>query len=277
MFDTLIEAPELNANLSEADWIIIDCRYDLKDSAAGYRSYLKGHIPGAIYAHLHDDLSGPPNTDKGRHPLPSPGRLREVFSRFGIDDRCQVIAYDDNYGAMAARLWWMLRYLDHVAVAVLDGGWQAWVARGYESEEDQVKASQRRFEGSPRLDRLVTVDQVRDCARIIDAREPVRFRGEEESIDRVAGHIPGARNHYWKKNIDATGCFRPAHVLRKELQKEYADVPADLVTFYCGSGVSACHDVLAAVHAGLPFPRLYVGSWSEWCSDPSRPVATGPA
>ncbi|MGH8246395.1 MAG: sulfurtransferase, partial [Gammaproteobacteria bacterium] len=127
MFDTLIDASELNANLSEPDWVIIDCRYDLKDTAAGYRSYLNGHVPGAIYAHLHDDLSGSPDTDRGRHPLPAPGRLRDVFSGFGIDSRRQVIAYDDSWGAIAGRLWWMLRYMNHDAVAVLDGGWQAWV------------------------------------------------------------------------------------------------------------------------------------------------------
>lgn len=276
MFSTLIAAPELNARLSDASWIIIDCRYDLKDAGAGYRAYLEGHVPGAMYAHLHDDLSGPPDTDRGRHPLPAPQRLRELFSSYGIGPGCQVVAYDDAGGSTAGRLWWMLRYMNHEAVAVLDGGWPAWCAAKNEFQEDEVRRARRHFEGDPRRELLVTLNEVPGCVRLIDSREPARYRGEQESIDAVAGHIPGAGNYFWKRNVDEHGYFRPANAVRQQLQAQMGDVPANEVTFYCGSGVSACQNVLAAVHAGFPFPRLYVGSWSEWCSDPARPVATGP-
>ena len=275
MFDTLIEAQELRAKCADTDCVIVDCRYDLADPGAGYRAYLEGHIPGAIYAHLHDDLSGPPLTDHGRHPMPSPARLRELFSSFGIRAGVQVVAYDDSSGAIAARLWWMLRYMGHSDAAVLNGGWSAWVGAGYESEQRDNRNAPRPFQGEPRKDWLVTLEQVRSVPLLLDAREPARYRGEHEPIDPAAGHIPGARNYFWRENIDARGAFRPRAEIRRQLESVLGGCAAGDVVCYCGSGVTACVNVLAAVHAGLPFPRLYAGSWSEWCADPARPVATG--
>lgn len=277
MFDTLIDALELRPLCTELDCVVVDCRYDLADAGAGYRAYLNGHVPGATYAHLHDDLSGPPDVGRGRHPLPSASRMEELFSSFGIDARVQVVAYDDSAGAMAARLWWMLRYMGHQATAVLNGGWSAWVGAGYEIEEQENQNAPRPFHGRPRQDGLVAAGDVPAAPLLIDTREPARFRGEQELIDPVAGHIPGARNYYWKQNIDTHGSFLPRAEIRRRLESLYAGCPPADVTYYCGSGVTACLNILAAVHAGLPFPRLYAGSWSEWCADSSRPVATGAA
>ncbi|MBI2993454.1 MAG: sulfurtransferase [Gammaproteobacteria bacterium] len=275
MFDTLIGAQALRAKRSEPGCVIVDSRYELADRGAGYRAYLAGHIPGAVYAHLHDDLSGPPLTDHGRHPIPSPSRLRELFCSFGISAGVQVVTYDDSSGAIAARLWWMLRYMGHDAAAVLNGGWSAWVDAGFETEQRETRNLPSPFLGSPRDDWLVTLAQVSAAPLLLDAREPARYRGEKESIDPVAGHIPGARNYFWKENIDARGAFRPKAEIRRRMESVYGSCPAGDVVCYCGSGVTACVNILAAVHAGLPFPRLYAGSWSEWCADPARPIATG--
>lgn len=276
MYDTLIDAQTLHEWRGGGfDGVIVDCRYDLADPGAGYRAYLAAHVPGAIYAHLHDDLSGPPLTDHGRHPLPSPVRLQELFSTFGIDDGMQVVAYDDSSGAVAARLWWMLRYMGHDAVAVLNGGWRAWTDDGFEIEQGENRNAPQPFRGRVNGDWLVTVAQVTSAPLLLDAREASRFRGEYEPLDPVAGHIPGARNYCWKENIDAGGRFRPPAEIRRRMASACGECPMDQVVCYCGSGVTACANILAVVHAGLPFPRLYVGSWSEWCADPARPVATG--
>lgn len=176
---------------------------------------------------------------------------------------------------MAARLWWMLRYMDHGAVAVLDGGWPAWTQAGLPVEEIVQTPRPRRFEGRPHAEWLVTVEEVEKQSLLVDSRDPARYRGEVEPLDPVAGHIPGARNRFWKRNVDAEGRFLPPERIRRELQSLYGETSPEAVAFYCGSGVTACHNVLAAVHAGLPMPRLYAGSWSEWCSDPARPVAKG--
>lgn len=275
MFTSLIDVREFESARGSSDWIIVDCRYDLGDPGAGYRAYLLGHIPGAQYAHLHDDLSGPPATDHGRHPLPAPARLIEVFSHFGIAPGRQVVVYDDAGGAFAARLWWMLQYMGHRPAAVLDGGWQAWLTLGVEPEQEEYHAVPARFAGSPDAAMLVRIDEVPAAPLLVDARDPTRYAGEIETIDPVGGHIPGARNYFWKRNLDASGRFLPPAQLRQQLLAAYGDSDPAAVTCYCGSGVSACHNVLAAAAAGLPLPRLYVGSWSEWCADPTRPVARG--
>jgi thiosulfate/3-mercaptopyruvate sulfurtransferase len=275
MYDTLIRVQELHAHAGDPGWVIVDCRYDLMDRQAGYRTYLAGHVPGAAYADLHDDLSGPPVTDHGRHPLPDAERLCRLFSELGIEPGVQVVAYDDAAGSIAARLWWMLRYMNHQAVAVLDGGWQAWLDAGFAIEEPESRRRSGIFRGAPDRRLLAVIDEVAAVRCLVDARDPVRYRGETEPLDPVAGHIPGARNRFWKCNLDADGNFLPAHRLRDEFGALYDGAEPAEVVFYCGSGVSACHDILAAVHAGLPFPRLYAGSWSEWCSDRSRPIATG--
>jgi thiosulfate/3-mercaptopyruvate sulfurtransferase len=275
MFDSIIDAREFESARDAASWVVIDCRYDLLDPGAGFLAYLQAHIPGAQYAHLHDDLSSPPVTDHGRHPLPDPARLTELFSRLGIAPGSQVVVYDDSAGAIAGRLWWMLRFMGHRRVAVMDGGWQAWMELELPPESGEQQHPVARFTGKPDPRMLVQLQDVPKQPLLLDSRDPARYAGASEPIDPVAGHIPGARNYHWRRNVDAGGRFLPPHPLQQQLLAVYgATKPAD-VTFYCGSGVSACHNVLAAVVAGLPMPKLYVGSWSEWCADGSRPVAAG--
>lgn len=274
MFTTLIDCRSLKASLDREDWVIVDTRFDLADKTAGYRAYLEGHIPGAVYADLEKDLSGPVGRSTGRHPVPDPARLDEVFSRLGIGPGMQVVAYDDAGGSIAARLWWLLRYLGHEAVAVLDGGWGDWLGQGFATESGQgPDRPPAAFQGRPRDAWLVTAVEVPDAVLLLDSREPDRYRGDREPIDPVAGHIPGAVNYYWRRNLNGHGRFRPAAEIRRDLLASLAEVPAEEAVFYCGSGVTACHNLLAAAWAGLPPPRLYAGSWSEWCRDPHRPVA----
>lgn len=276
MYNTLIQAHTLNGRLSDPDWVIVDCQYDLADKNAGYRYYLAGHIPGAVYAGLHKDLSGSqPVTDCGRHPVPSTEELEEKFSAMGIENRSQVVVYDRSGGAYAARLWWLLHYAGHDRAAVLDGGLDAWTQAGYELEAKQPRAVAGNFKAVIDTGRLVRVHEVPTVPRLIDSRAPKRYSGETEPLDRVGGHIPGALNRYWKDNLDEQGKFLPPDSLRPALGGIYGDAQPEGVTFYCGSGVTACHNLLAAVHAGYPLPKLYAGSWSEWCSDPARPVAVG--
>ena len=276
MYNTLIQAHTLNGRLSDPDWVIVDCQYDLADKDAGYQSYLAGHIPGAVYAGLHKDLSGSqPVTDCGRHPVPSTEELEEKFSAMGIENRSQVVVYDRSGGAFAARLWWLLHYAGHDQAVVLDGGLGAWTQAGYERDTEEPQAVAGNFKAMINTGRLVRVHEVATIPRLIDSREPKRYSGETEPLDRVGGHIPGALNRYWKDNLDEHGKFLPPNSLRPALGDVYGDAQPEEVTFYCGSGVTACHNLLAAVHAGYPLPRLYAGSWSEWCSDPARPVAVG--
>ena len=262
MPDTLVDVPALAERLVDPDWAVVDCRHRLTDPDFGEAAYREAHIPGAVFAHADRVLSSVPVTDRGRHPLPDPGTLRARFGSLGIDSRTRVVAYDDAGGAIAGRLWWMLRYMGHARAAVLDGGWAAWVAAGGAVRSRRESRPARAFEGAPRREWIVTVDEVGAARRLVDSREPARYRGETEPIDRIAGHIPGACNHHFARNLGQDGRFLDG-------------VPAEEAVFYCGSGVSACHNLLALAHAGLPPARLYVGSWSEWSSDPGRPVATG--
>ena len=274
-YTTLIDANTLAA-LHGA--VIVDCRFNLMDTARGEAAYVAGHIPGAVYAHLDRDLSNPPATDHGRHPLPPPARLCEVFGKLGIGNGVQVVAYDDASGMMAARLWWMLRYMGHDTVAVLDGGLAAWTTAGRPLETGTVTPVPAPFTGTPRRERLVVLADIEAAASplaLTDARDPARYRGEVEPIDKRAGHIPGARNHVWQKNLDQTGRFLDPPALREAFLSSLGTLPGSTTVHYCGSGVTACHNVLAQVHAGLPEPRLYCGSWSEWSRDPQRPAATG--
>ena len=275
MYNTLIDAETLYRHLSGPDWSIVDCRYDLMDKNAGYQSYLSGHIPGAVYAGLHRDLSGAPVTDCGRHPVPSPDELAIKFTAMGITNHKQVVAYDNSGGTFAARLWWLLNYAGHDRVAVLDGGLDAWKRAGHQLETGEDRADAGDFMPMINAGALVRLNEVETVPRLVDSREPDRYAGKVEPMDPVAGHIPGALNHYWKNNLDGQGRFLAQERLRQVFQEMYAGVRAEDVVFYCGSGVSACHNLLAAVHAGYPLPRLYAGSWSEWCSEPSRPVAVG--
>lgn len=272
-YTTLITAEELKT-LPGAR--IVDCRYDLTDHARGAVAWRGAHIPGAAYAHLSEDLSGPPLTDDGRHPLPGAAHLRAVFGRLGIAPGQQVVCYDDMGGALAAaRLWWLVRYMGHHAVAVLDGGWQAWRASGGPLEMQAPQITPRVFDGAPAEGRRVLLAEVERLGEVlVDARDAARYRGEVEPIDPCAGHIPGARNHSFKLNLSADGYFLPIAALREAFSVSLGKLPDASTVHYCGSGVSACHNVLAQVHAGLPEPRLYAGSWSEWCRDPRRPAAS---
>ena len=264
MFTTLIDAPTLANNLNQPNLVIIDCRFSLADHDLGENDYAKGHIPGAVYAHLDRDLSGPPVTDKGRHPLPTPEKMRGTFGRFGITPQTQVIAYDQVGGVYASRLWWMLRYMGHDAVAVLDGGWQAWERGSGEVESGEVTREAVGFVGEPKREMLVMMNDVPAQPLLIDSRAANRYRGEVEPIDPVAGHIPDAVNHFYQLNWDENKKFLPAEQMKSHFVALLDDVRPAEATFYCGSGVSACVNLLAMTHAGLPTAKLYVGSWSEW-------------
>ena len=275
---TLISTADLAANIKSL--VAVDCRFALDDVEWGERAYLANHIPGAEYAHLDRDLSGAKDGTNGRHPLPDPVVLSRTFSRLGISSDAQVVAYDQDAGMYASRLWWLLRWMGHDSVAVLDGGLAKWLAEGRPTLAGNEQNPLRTFVGSPRADVVVDAHTVAELAaksdwRLLDACAPERFRGEVETIDRVAGHIPGAANHFYKQNLDDSGAFRPAEELRRTLRTSVEDVAPDHVVCYCGSGVTACHNLLALEHAGLRGAKLYVGSWSEWSSDPARPIATG--
>ena len=275
MYTTLIDSQSLSRHLDDPEWVIVDCRFDLADTAAAGRAYEQSHIPGAVYAHLDEDLSGPPLTDKGRHPLPSPAAMTAVFGRLGIDGDKQVVVYDDANGAYAARLWWMLRYMGHPAVAVLDGGWAAWQEAGLPTDSGVETNPKTLFTGGPHSEWLVRIEEVPQQRLLVDSRAPARYRGETEPLDPQAGHIPGAVNYWYEQNWGEDGRYLPPEQLRPQLQELLGEAPPELVTFYCGSGVSACANLLALAHAGLGPGRLYVGSWSEWSRDPDREVATG--
>lgn len=275
MFTTLIDANTLANHVSNPDWVVVDCRFDLADTDAGRRAYEMAHIPGAVYAHLDDDLSNPPVTDNGRHPLPAPDVLRARFGRLGITDGKQVVAYDSANGAIASRLWWLLRYMGHEAVAVLDGGWGAWQAAGLLEKRGMEKKTAVSFIGEPRSEWLVTVAEVASVSLLVDSRQAARYRGEVEPIDPIAGHIPGAQNYFFQTNWGENGRYLLPEQLHEQFVRVLGGTKPEDAVFYCGSGVTACVNLLALAHAGMENGRLYAGSWSEWCSDPSRPVATG--
>jgi len=274
-FKTLVDTGTLARHIG--DFTIVDCRYRLEDEAWGRREYLAGHIPSAAYAHLAQDLAGTRTGRNGRHPLPEVDALKQTLGRLGIAEGVQVVAYDQDSGMYASRLWWLLRWLGHESVAVLDGGFAKWVAEGRPVVAGDEPHAARRFSGTPRPGVTMSADEVaykssRPDWRIVDARSPERFRGETEPIDRIAGRIPGAVNRFFKLNLDEDGTFRSPEELRAELREVIGGIPGDHVVCYCGSGVTACHDLLALEHAGLHGAKLYPGSWSEWSSDPSRPV-----
>lgn len=272
MYSSLIDPLCLREHLGDPGWVIVDCRFDLTDSGAGHKAYVNSHIAHAVYTHLEHDLSGPPMTGRGRHPLPTNAVLTATLGRIGIDRTVQVVAYDAAGGSIAARLWWLLRYLGHTQVAVLDGGWTAWLETGFPVASGNEQSVPREFQGH-RDDRcLVEIEQVLSAPLLVDSRDPARYRGDHEPIDRKAGHIPGAVNRFWKENLNSYGRLLPPGQLRSAFLGLFKGTPSDQTVFYCGSGVTACHNILAVEHAGLPTARLYAGSWSEWCSDPSRPI-----
>ena len=280
MHTTIVSTDLLASHLS--DWVIVDCRFDLQNEQWGRDQYVAAHIPGAVYASLNDDLSGERTGANGRHPLPTIEALAASFGRLGIDRNAQIVAYDQDAGSYASRLWWLARYAGHDAVAVLDGGWAKWMreerpTRGGEETRPPVQfdASVR---AAMRVDATDVAAHLEDGARLlIDARAPERFEGRSETIDRVAGHIPGAANHFFKKNLAADGTMLPSDAVRANFTRMLGDRSPEQVVMYCGSGVTACQNLLTMEHVGLPGARLYVGSWSEWSSDPKRPIETGPS
>jgi thiosulfate/3-mercaptopyruvate sulfurtransferase len=278
-FNMTISVGELAGHIEDQDWVIVDSRFKLSDPAQGRINYEKAHIPGAVYAHLDEDLTGPIIKGvTGRHPLPSIEKASEVFSRFGIDSKAQVIAYDDVGGALAAaRVWWLLRWLGHESVALLDGGWQAWVKRDFSTRSGIETREPRVFVPHPHRELIVSTYEVElmredPAYRLLDARSADRFRGENETIDPVAGHIPGAISAPYAGNLNPDGTFRPDKSLIARYKKLVGEVPIQHVVCYCGSGVTATHDILAMMKAGLGEARLYAGSYSEWITDPNRPV-----
>jgi thiosulfate/3-mercaptopyruvate sulfurtransferase len=281
-YTTLISITDLLQHLDDPNWAIIDCRFSLMEPDLGRRNYLAGHVSGAVYVHLDEDLSGPIIKGvTGRHPLPTVEVAAQTFSRLGIGEGVQVVTYDDLGGALAAgRAWWMLRWLGHTRVAVLDGGWPQWQKAGHPTREGEERHMSRSFTARPRPELVVTSAQVelmrQDPAyRVIDVRSEDRFRGENETIDPVAGHIPGAVSAAYADNLNPDGTFRTAEQLRQRYEQTLKGTPAENTIFYCGSGVTSTHGILAMMYAGLGEGRLYAGSWSEWITDPERPVARG--
>jgi thiosulfate/3-mercaptopyruvate sulfurtransferase len=277
MHTTLISTATLAAHLDDPSWLIADCRYNLKDEQWGRAQYLPSHIPGAVFVNLARDLSSPRTGSNGRHPLPSPAAMTATFSRLGIEDETQVIAYDQDAGPYASRLWWMLRYLGHDAVAVLDGGFAKWLREGRPARGGEERRAPATFTPRLRKDLRVTVDETLahlgdPSLLLIDARSPERFEGQPDPLDNVAGHIPGARNRFYRDNIAEDGTMRPAGELKAAFERVLGDRSADQVVMYCGSGVTACHNLLAMEQAGLRGAKLFAGSWSEWEADPKRPV-----
>jgi thiosulfate/3-mercaptopyruvate sulfurtransferase len=281
-YTTLISTAELAQHLDDPQWVLVDCRFQLDDPAGGRRAYLASHIPGAVYAHLDEDLSGPIVPGKtGRHPLPSVEAFAETLSNWGIDNTMQVIAYDDANAVFAGRLWWMLRWLGHDKVAVLNGGFRHWVAEDHPTSSGAESRERRTFTPHPRPEMQVGADEVvanlkSGQYQLFDVRDEARYRGEVAGMDPVAGHIPGAASAYYAHNLDEEGKFLPPEKLRERYQELLGGkAPAETI-FYCGSGVSVHHDLIAMEHAGLGSgARVYIGSWSDWITDPDRPVATG--
>ncbi len=278
---TLIDAATLHDHLGDSRWVIVDCRHTLADFSLGRRLYDEAHIPGAFFADVERDLSGSKNGRNGRHPLPDPHEFAEYLRSIGVSDDSQVVAYDAGADMFAARFWFLCRWIGHAAVAVLDGGMAAWTAAGY-ALTDAVPSAATRGALHVRLNDALVVDagfvhtnlQSNNGALILDARAADRFAGENETVDPVSGHVPGARNHPFKQNFSADGRFLPIDQLRAAFA---AHGDAKRIVHQCGSGVSAAVNALAMEHAGLGGSRLYAGSWSEWIVDPSRPIAVGPA
>ncbi len=277
MYQTLLDVEALQKDYSPKTWVIFDCRFDLADATKGYQLYKEGHIPAAQFMDLEQDLSSPVTSTTGRHPLPDLEQLKDKLGRAGVTAKTQVVAYDDCGGAMAARLWWLLRFIGHEAVAVLEGGFPAWKQQSGEVTTHvllPVKVVYHQNNGSITENMLTVSSEALQgqlaSVQLVDARATPRFKGEVEPIDSIAGHIPGALNRPFQDNLAASGVFKSADQLLAEWSLLInTDQP---VVHMCGSGVTACHNLLAMAHAGLNNSVLYVGSWSEWIRDKARPI-----
>ena len=279
-FTTLIDANTLSEQLSREDLTLFDCRFDLGNVSWGETEYARAHLPGALYLHLDRDLSSPISAHSGRHPLPDPGSYAARLAALGVTPESQIVAYDQGNGAYGARLWWLARWIGLRNVAVLDGGMAAWRAAGLPLETAVRTPKPSAFTPTVTPNAWVTSDAVDELRQrpgnlLVDARGAERFAGRNETLDPVAGHVPGARNRPFLDNLGADGRFLPADVLRQQFTTLLGSANASSVVAMCGSGVTACHNLLALEHAGFSGARLYAGSWSEWIRDPRRPVATG--
>lgn len=281
-YSTLISVEELASHIEDPEWAIVDCRFSLDDPGLGHRNYLEAHIPGAVYAHLDDDLCSPIIAgETGRHPLPRIESMTKRLSDWGIDDSVQVVVYDDAGGAMAAsRLWWMLQWMGHEAAAVLNGGWSQWQNGGHAVSKGSEVRAPRQFNPQIQSALLIETAEIQDrlsdpSFTFIDSRAPERYRGEIEPIDPVAGHIPGALLSPHPNVLDNEGNFLQPNELRRYFETLLGDVSAEDTAFYCGSGVTAVQNVLALKYAEMGNARLYAGSWSEWITDPDRKISTG--
>ncbi len=278
--ELLVSTELLAQRVHDADWIVFDTRHDLADPGKGPRLYAQSHIPGAYFLHMDHDLSGEKTGTNGRHPLPDLAAFAARMAARGVAPGRQVVVYDEGGGMFASRLWWMLRWLGHERTALLDGGFAQWVKAGHPVEAAVPSPRAGQFEPQPMLGASVDAAYVgafreSPTVRIIDARAPERYSGAQETIDPVGGHIPGAVNRFWQKNLGADGRFKPPAVLREEFLALLGEATPSLAVHQCGSGVTACHNLFAMELAGLAGSRLYPGSWSEWCADPTRPVAKG--
>ena len=277
-FQTILSAAELNNNLDNPDWAIMDCRFDFDEPELGYQKYLAGHIPGSLYIDLERDLSSEIIPGKtGRHPLPDRKILVSRFGSWGIDSSTKVVVYDNKNGGLASRLWWLLHWLGHENVAVLDGGWPAWDIEKYTVETNESTRDPREFSVTEHPQYIVDANFIEKVRldpdyMLVDSRAAERYWGINETIDPVAGHIPGAMTAPYAGNLDDEGFFLDTDLLKERFDNILGGIPAENVVFYCGSGVTACHNIIAMIEAGYDMPKLYPGSWSEWITDPSRPV-----
>ena len=278
---TIISVEELNKNVND-NWFIFDCRFVLKDPNGGRNKFSQGHIPGAQFADMDTDLASPMTKTSGRHPLPNPETLIEKLQQWGVNNDSQIICYDDISGAFAARMWWLMKWLGHKNTAVLDGGIEKWIANNFPLETEVVKKTKGNFSGKADNSMWVDIDFVQkelaqNNLRLLDARSVERFTAFDKKTDPVPGHVPGAENFPFSENLTEQKIFLSAGKLQTRFEEVFSNTNQDQIICMCGSGVTACHNLLAMSIAGLPMTRLYVGSWSEWIKDKDRPVATGEA
>ena len=279
-YQTIISVDDLNQNINNKDWFIFDCRFLLKDPNGGLNKFNQGHIPNAQFADMDKDLASPMSKTSGRHPLPDPSQFIEKLRNWGVNNNSQIICYDDISGAFAARMWWLLNWVGHKNVAVLDGGLEKWTAQGLPLETEVTQRSPGKFSGEPNKEMWVDVNFVKQQLeqrniQLLDARSSERFTAIDQKTDPVPGHVPGAVNYPFAGNLNQQGVFLSANELSKRFATVFAEYQQDQIISMCGSGVTACHNLLSMNIAGFPTPRLYVGSWSEWIKDPDRGVATG--
>ncbi|MCY4420149.1 MAG: sulfurtransferase [Gammaproteobacteria bacterium] len=279
-FHTIISTQDLQENLGNENWFIFDCRYQLNDPGAGLDKFRQGHVPGAQHVDMDRDLSSPMTETSGRHPLPDAGHFIENLRAWGLGNDSQVVCYDDLSGAFAARMWWMLNWIGHENVAVLDGGIKKWVAEERPLETETRDRPRGSFTGEADPGMCVDIGFVQhsleqETISLLDARSSERFTARDQKSDPVPGHVPGATSYPFAGNLGQDKVFLPASELMQRYESMFSERPPEQIINMCGSGVTACHNILATRIAGLPWTRLYVGSWSEWLKDPARPVATG--